>query len=175
MTKILKCSRPKSSLNFGCSLKYSHFRFFSRKNNTRIIFEISSREKYSQINFFSVFSFDSHILLQNGQNKQTFLYISKKILAWFYSHFNNLLAWFFTRTYRKFDKCSLFPRFFLFFSRFALSRAFFFLALFSSHARKKRICEEKKNLCTPPSPPPPIRHTHIPLFPFFLMLKTIHK
>ena len=38
VTKILKCSRPKSSLNFGCSLKYSHFRFFSRENNARIIF-----------------------------------------------------------------------------------------------------------------------------------------
>ena len=51
-TKILKCSLPKSSLNFECSLKYSRFRFFSRENNTRIIFEIFSREKYSQILFF---------------------------------------------------------------------------------------------------------------------------
>ena len=146
VTKILKCSRPKSSLNFGCSLKYSHVRFFSRENNTRIIFEISSPEKYSQINFFQFFLLTVTFNRRMDKNKQQFLYISKKILAWFYSHFNNLLAWFFTRTYRKFDKCSLFPRFFLFFSRFALSRAFFFLALFSSHARKKRICEEKKNL-----------------------------
>ena len=106
--------------------------------------------------FFQFFLLTVTFYCRMYKNKQTFLYISKKILAWFYSHFNNLLAWFFTRTYRKFDKCSLFPRFFVFFSRFALSRALFFLALFSSHARKKRICEEKKNLCPPQSPAHPL-------------------
>ena len=112
---------------------------FPRVKNTRRLF------------FFQFFLLTVTFYRRVDKNKQQFLYISKKILAWFYSHFNNLLAWFFTRTYRKFDKCSLFPRFFLFFSRFALSRAFFFLALFSSHARKKRICEEKKNLWIRPS------------------------
>ena len=33
------------------------------------------------------------------------------------------------------------------FSSLALSRTFFFLACLSSHERKNRICEEKKNLC----------------------------
>ena len=70
-------------------------------------------------------------------------------LKWLYSHLDILLAGFFTRIIRKSDKCSLFPRIFLLFTRFALSRTFFLLACFSSHASKKRICEEKKNLWNP--------------------------
>ena len=78
-------------------------------------------------------------------NNTTFYIKLKKILAWFYPQFWYLLTGYFTL--ESLTKCSLFPRF-LTFTRFDLSCIFFFLAFFPSHARKKQICEGKKNLCS---------------------------
>ena len=56
----------------------------------------------------------------------------------------NLLAWFFIHTIGKSDKPSLFPRTFLFFARFALTRTFFYSPFLSGKRVKKGYARKKK-------------------------------
>ena len=111
-------------------------KIFSRKKMFALFLKLSRIKNARTFKFFC----------RKGEKYQFFWKYFEKILAWFYSQLNILLAGDFTHFFPFSENFSLFPRKFLLFSRIALSRTFFFLAFFSSHASKKRICEEKKNL-----------------------------
>ena len=85
--------------------------------------------------------------MQNWPKKQKFGHNFQKILVQFYSHFKYLLAGFFDSQKSKNPQMLAFSSLFLIFSSLCSFSHFFFLAFFPSHARKKRICEEKNNIC----------------------------